>query len=127
LAIMLGRLRMSIDQCEGAYARFSQDIFTPQSSTAIGRKRDFITAEGKFSTEALEAYIKELIDAAGLRASEKLEDLRADSPKTFVFQPKVSIVLMMIQICFSGTTREWCTCSDTLIRKPRRLQSLGKL
>jgi hypothetical protein len=89
LAIMLGRLRMSIDQCEKAYAKFSQDIFTPRSSTAIGRARNFITAEGKFSTEALEIYIKELIDAAGLRASEKLEDLRSDSPKTFVFQPKI--------------------------------------
>ena len=115
MAIMLGRLRMSIDQCEGAYAMFSQDIFTPRSSTAIGRARDFITAEGKFSTEALETYIKELIDTVGLRASEKLEDLRADSPKTFVFQLRISTVLTMIQICFSSTTREWCTYSNPFI------------
>lgn len=79
---------MSIDQCEKAYAKFSQDIFTPQSTTAIGRARNFINAEGRFSTEALETYIKELIDVAGFPQSEKLEDRRADSPKMCVFEPK---------------------------------------
>ena len=78
---------MSIDQCERSYAKFSQDIFTPRSSTAVGRARDFRTAEEKFSIEALETYIKEMIDAAGLQASEKLDDLRANSPKMFVLQP----------------------------------------
>jgi hypothetical protein len=81
---------MSIDQCEKAYAKFSQDIFTPRSSTTIGRARNFINAEGRFSTEALETYIKELIDSAGLPQSEKLEDRRADSPKTYVFELKIT-------------------------------------
>jgi hypothetical protein len=80
---------MGIDQCEKAYAKFSQDIFTPRSSTAFGRTRDLVNARGRFSTEALETYIKELIDVAGLPQSAKLEDRRSDSPKTCVFDLKV--------------------------------------
>ena len=127
MAIMLGRLRMSIDECERAYAKFSQDIFTARSTTAIGRARSFINAEGRFSTEALETYIKELIDVARLPQSEKLEDRRADSPKMSVSQPKKTNILTIMQICFSGAAREWCKYSNTFLSKPRRLQSFGRL
>jgi hypothetical protein len=76
---MLGRLRMSIDQCEEAYVKFSQEIFTPRRTSSLGQKLDFINAKGKFSTEALEANIKRLIDEMGLPQSEKFRDMRDDA------------------------------------------------
>ncbi|KAN0095699.1 Acyl transferase/acyl hydrolase/lysophospholipase [Hyaloscypha variabilis] len=82
LAIMLGRLRMSIDECEAAYMKFSEDIFKPRN--AVVGAYNLLNAQGKFSTEALEANIKELIDKAELPQSEKFDDKREDSCKTFV-------------------------------------------
>jgi hypothetical protein len=82
LAIMLGRLRMSIDECEEAYMKFSEDIFKPRNA-AVGAY-NLLNAQGKFSTEALEANIKELIDKAELPQSEKFDDKRDDSCKTLV-------------------------------------------
>jgi hypothetical protein len=47
---MLGRLRMSIDQCEEAYLQLSEEIFTPQRANAnvLGKAYDFVNADGKF-------------------------------------------------------------------------------
>ncbi|KAF8854495.1 FabD/lysophospholipase-like protein [Acephala macrosclerotiorum] len=82
LAIMLGRLRMSIDQCEDAYMKFSEDIFT--SPNAIAKAYNLLNATGRFSTQALETNIKEFIDSAGLAQSEKFDDSRDGSCKVFV-------------------------------------------
>lgn len=76
---MLGRLRMSVDQCEDAYMKFSEDIFT--SPNAVTKAYNLLNAKGRFSTQALEANIKELIDSAGLAQSEKFDDNRNDSCK----------------------------------------------
>jgi hypothetical protein len=76
---MLGRLRMSIDQCEEAYMKFSEDIFT--SPNAIAKAYNLVNANGRFSTQALETNVKELIDNVGLPQSEKFDDKRDDSCK----------------------------------------------
>lgn len=79
LAIMLGRLRMSLDECETAYLSLSQEIFTPtRSATNIpGKVYDFLQANGKFDSEPLERSIKSI-----LRAQDKSEDelLKDDDP-----------------------------------------------
>jgi predicted acylesterase/phospholipase RssA len=60
---MLGRLRMSLDQCERAYLTLSEKIFTPKRSKRqfIGRAKDFLLANGRFDAEVLEAAMKECI------------------------------------------------------------------
>jgi hypothetical protein len=84
---MLGRLRMSIDQCEEAYVKLSEEIFTLRRVNAniLGRAYDFLNADGKFATQPLEANIKRLIQEAGLEENEKFDDRRADSCKVYVY------------------------------------------
>jgi hypothetical protein len=60
---MLGRLRMSIDECDAVYVDLSEKIFTPNRSTGnvVGQVFDFVNARGKFSTDALEDTIKDVV------------------------------------------------------------------
>ena len=60
---MLGRLRMSIDECEAAYLSISRTIFTQRRRTVIGRGRDFLQADGKFDSQVFEEEIKKQIRA----------------------------------------------------------------
>lgn len=59
---MLGRLRMTLDQCEDAYLKLSEQIFTPKRSKYnLLRGKDFLLADGKFDHEILEKAIKDII------------------------------------------------------------------
>ena len=82
---------MTIDQCEEAYIRLSQEIFTPRRSNSniLGKASDFVNASGRFSTEALEASIKSLIRSTGKAEDEVFNDARPDACKMcsyFFFQ-----------------------------------------
>jgi hypothetical protein len=72
LAIMLGRLRMTIDQCEEAFVDMSEKIFTPRRSQGnfVGQGLDFVNARGKFSTETLEACVKDVVRSRELSEDE---------------------------------------------------------
>jgi len=74
LAIMLGRLRMSVDECESAYLHMSKTIFTRSRATAnyLGRAYDFLQAGAKFQAQPLEDSIKNAIRDAGLKEEELL-------------------------------------------------------
>ncbi|OXV07447.1 hypothetical protein Egran_04789 [Elaphomyces granulatus] len=63
LAIMLGRLRMSLDDCEAAYLNISRRIFQPirHRANKIGQAVDFLQANGKFDAAKLEDCIKEIL------------------------------------------------------------------
>jgi hypothetical protein len=54
---------MSIDECEAVYVDLSEKIFTPNRSTGnvVGQALDFVNARDKFSTDALEDTIKEVV------------------------------------------------------------------
>ncbi|KAL6716618.1 hypothetical protein ACLMJK_006186 [Lecanora helva] len=56
---MLGRLRMTLEECESAYLRLVQTIFTPRRNPKnyIGRGKDFLLAEGKFDAGSFEDAI----------------------------------------------------------------------
>lgn len=60
---MLGRLRMTLDECEDAYTRMSERIFKPKRSSHnyFGRGKDLFGADGRFDSEELEDAIKEII------------------------------------------------------------------
>jgi hypothetical protein len=82
-AIMLGRLRMSIDECEAVYVELAQKIFIPNRSEAnfIGRGLDFVNARGKFSSEVLEAGIKNIVKSKGFLEDELFFDQVDDDCK----------------------------------------------
>ncbi|RPA79808.1 FabD/lysophospholipase-like protein [Ascobolus immersus RN42] len=86
LAIMLGRLRMSIDECEDAYLQLSRRIFTParKDVDVAGRVYDFLKANGKFDAKPLEEIVKHLLIERGLSEDELLLDKDEDSCKVFV-------------------------------------------
>jgi hypothetical protein len=69
---MLGRLRMSIDQCEDVYVDLSERIFTERraAGNVIGQGLDFFNARGKFSTDILEAAIKDVVKSRGFSEEE---------------------------------------------------------
>jgi patatin-like phospholipase/acyl hydrolase len=85
-AIMLGRLRMPVDDCIDAYKRLSRTIFAPvhSQSNVVGRAVSKLKAEGKFESEPLERVVKEMCRERGLSESQLLKDGLADSPKVFV-------------------------------------------
>lgn len=76
--MMLGRLRMSPEQCEKAYCRFSKDIFEPNYKGHDPRRAlQKIKAEGRFDAIALEAAIKDVLNTVELDDAPLME---ADDP-----------------------------------------------
>ena len=63
LAVMLGRLKMTLDKCQTAYLRLSERIFNPSRHNLnyVGQAKDFLSAHGRFDSGELEAAIKEII------------------------------------------------------------------
>ncbi|KFZ08459.1 hypothetical protein V502_09342 [Pseudogymnoascus sp. VKM F-4520 (FW-2644)] len=59
IAIMLGRLRMTIRECIEAYTELSKAIFTPKHSRAsLVRGVEYLNGDGKFDSQAFEKEIK---------------------------------------------------------------------
>jgi patatin-like phospholipase/acyl hydrolase len=83
LAIMLGRLRMSMAECEKAYIQIAEAIFTPRrhQMNIPGKAIDFLKVNGKFYEQPLEEILKQKIKDAGLDANALLEDVRPGSCK----------------------------------------------
>lgn len=56
IAVMLGRLKMSIRSCETAYLQLSEGIFNPKRHTwnLPSRAKDFLLADGQFDSDVLE-------------------------------------------------------------------------
>ncbi|KAF2752264.1 FabD/lysophospholipase-like protein [Sporormia fimetaria CBS 119925] len=67
IAIMLGRLRMRLEDCENAYLSLSKSIFTRKRSrmNLFGHAKDFVQADGRFDSAALETAIKEVVRQVG--------------------------------------------------------------
>lgn len=83
LAIMLGRLRMSLNECEKKYLQMSARIFTPArgKGNVVGRGYDFLQADGKFKSEPLEEAIQKILIDLGLPADTLLMDGDPESCK----------------------------------------------
>lgn len=63
LAVMLGRLKMTLADCQVAYLRLSERIFNPRryKLNFAGQAKDFLLANGRFDPDELEAAIKEIL------------------------------------------------------------------
>jgi hypothetical protein len=70
IAVMLGRLKMSIDECIDAYLSLSDRIFQ--------KKRHRVTVkgnvQGRFDSDELELAVKEVIISQGLQEDALLKD-----------------------------------------------------
>jgi hypothetical protein len=58
IAIMLGRLRMSIDECIKAYTDLSEDVFHKKRRLPIGVKGDL---KERYDSKALEFAVKKIL------------------------------------------------------------------
>ncbi len=85
IAIMLGRLHMTLQECEKAYVQLSETIFTPVQNAADPRRMyKFLRADGRFSEDPLEDCIKATIRSKGLSDDALLRDEDHDTCKVFV-------------------------------------------
>lgn len=79
IAIMLGRLRMTVDECIEEYKELSPKIFTKVHHRLNLRGR----LQGRFDHEALENCIRSLLERRGLSPDELFaESLRTPGCKT---------------------------------------------
>ena len=72
IAVMLGRLRMSAEECKDAYLRLSERIFRPKrkGTALVNRGKDLWQAKGRFDSKELEEAIKETIDGCKIPTKE---------------------------------------------------------
>ncbi len=74
---MLGRLRMSVDECIDTYLSLSDRVFQ--------KKRHRVTIkgsiQGRFDSEELERAVKEVVTAQGLQEDALLKDAADDTCK----------------------------------------------
>ncbi|KAF4975608.1 hypothetical protein FDECE_18556, partial [Fusarium decemcellulare] len=62
IAVMLGRLRMTLKECEETYLKLGTDIFEPKRAKWDGRRLVyFVQANEKFDSSILESSIKTII------------------------------------------------------------------
>lgn len=76
---MLGRLRMSVQECIDAYIRLADRVFTKTQSPVHWRG----SIQGRFDHEVLESVIKEVIVATGHREDALLKDDSIEPCKVF--------------------------------------------
>ena len=85
IAIMLGRLRMSLDQCEAAYMKLSSNVFKKSRRSADPRRiYDFLEANGKFSPQPLEDTVGEMLRERELAENELLKSHDPEACRIFV-------------------------------------------
>ena len=86
IANMLGRLRMSLDECEEAYKTLSKKIFsaTAHGSANPRRMYDFLKANGKFDERPLEESIRDTLWGRNLAENELLQERDSEACKVFV-------------------------------------------
>jgi hypothetical protein len=81
IAIMLGRLHMSVQDCIDTYQELSERVFKPKRSSLNfpGKGKDLWTLAGAFDEKELERAIAEIVVKTGEGADAKL--LEPTSPK----------------------------------------------
>lgn len=80
IAIMLGRLRMTVDECIDAYVSLSDRIFQKQRHRVTIKGR----VQGRFDSDELERATKEIIVRQGLAEDALLKDAPDAKCKVFV-------------------------------------------
>jgi hypothetical protein len=75
---MLGRLKMSIEECIDAYLQISKEVFQPKRSWLNwpAKVKDILNLGEQFDSKKLEAKIKDIVKKSGesVDAMLKIED-----------------------------------------------------
>ncbi|KAJ9664647.1 hypothetical protein H2201_005161 [Coniosporium apollinis] len=80
IAIMLGRLRLSIDECIDAYLSLSDRVFRKKGHRVTVKGQ----IQGRFDSEELARAVKEIVKKQGLQEDALLQDAPDASCKVFV-------------------------------------------
>jgi hypothetical protein len=70
IAIMLGRLKMSIDEAIDAYLSLSSQVFEKKAHRVTIKGK----LQGRFDSKELEKVVKEIVEKHGLEAEALLKD-----------------------------------------------------
>ena len=82
---MLGRLRMTLDECQSAYTQLSETIFSPVHNPADPRRLyKHLKTSGKFEHAPLEESIESTIWSKQLPEDALLKEKDLDACKLFV-------------------------------------------
>ncbi|ROT42927.1 hypothetical protein SODALDRAFT_26809 [Sodiomyces alkalinus F11] len=87
IAIMLGCLQMTLDECHDAYIKLAESIFKPKRHkyNVIGRTRDFVSANERYDSSKFEQIVKKIIEKRKGSGNAPLRDPHQTSPcKVFV-------------------------------------------
>lgn len=84
IAIMLGRLEMSVDECIKTYTELSKDVFHKTRRIPIGFKGDL---KERYDSEALEQAVKKVLRNRGVDEDTQLKNpqgtkVSVDQPST---------------------------------------------
>jgi patatin-like phospholipase/acyl hydrolase len=84
IALMLGRLRMSVDECIDVYETMSKEVFSKTHRFPVQTLHPRQT-QGRFDHGALERHVKLLLERRGLHPDTLFDDeLEEGSCKTYV-------------------------------------------
>lgn len=78
IALMLGRLGMTIDECTEAYDELSPDIFTQAHHRMNWQGK----VQGRFNHEAIKAGVKKMLKDCGLDEDALLRDASKSASKS---------------------------------------------
>jgi len=92
IAIMLGRLRMTVDECIEVFQHISQIVFNNSPGILSRVYSGFIGGKPFFDAEKLEHAIKELLNARGIDEDAKLRDVDNAKCKVFVCAARAQTV-----------------------------------
>jgi patatin-like phospholipase/acyl hydrolase len=95
IAIMLGRLKMDVEDCIAAYLQISRDVFQPKKKRfdIFGRASAALKVRERFDSKELKKRIQTIVVQAGETGEAKLKIENA--PKCRVY---VSIVMRTFQL-----------------------------
>ena|ERR1700761_7103193 len=105
IALMLGRLRMSVVDAIECYNELTKTVFT---AIQIGK-------DGKFKAEVLEDVIKKIVEIQTGTDEERMLDVREDACKTcaiILYSSSIYLLLSQFCLCSSGAQHvRWDTAT----------------
>ena len=88
IAIMLGRLRMTVDECISAYISLADKVFEKKSH----RVKINGQLQGRFDTAALELTVKQVLTDNGHAQDALLKDPSNTACKVYAYTPCLSLL-----------------------------------
>jgi patatin-like phospholipase/acyl hydrolase len=95
IAIMLGRLRITVDNCIDAYTSLSDKVFEKKSHRVTVKGK----LQGRFNTAELERAVKQILVDCSFGKDTLLKD-SPDAPcKVYVYIDSLANAMLICQLC----------------------------